>query len=358
MKTNKILGLLCVIVMMFVPFTFAGCNNSITYQYSVLQELYNDMVQSNSDIFENDGTVRVVYNNAVLVDLIEQNNPQNQFNKLSGESGNSYAIFEPVFRASMLVVNEFIKKPYIDQTKFDKKHSTSLYNKLTELDKSIDKFKEIKGHLENRVTIDVNSATIKSWRNDLFVAYYDMINIASDFALDFANFYENNVLGQKKVGERYMPNYMKLDYLRIVAECAKIDADTVIKANYNRVVTELDTCASVKLMNLYLTIPSEALWNSASGALLTDAEKEVMKAFELWQNYELVFYQAKNILYSALNMYDYNDIVYESKQVNSSLDTQQRNVLAQVDRFMDCECANMYNYINSFTTKLKSFINE
>ena len=357
MKTNKILGIVCALIFVFVPFTFAGCNNTVTYQYSDLQELYNDIVQSNSDIFENDGSIRVVYNNATLNNLIVQNTPQNQFNKLSGDTDNTFAIFEPTFRASMMVVNEFIKKPYIDQTKFDKKYSTMLYNELKELEQSIAKFKESKFHLENRSTIDVNSATVKSWRNDLFVDYYNMIDVSCDFALDFAKFYENNVLGQKKVGERYVPSYMKLDYLRMVAENARIYTDTVICANYNRVVTSLSVNPSVELMNLYLTIPGDALWNK-EGALLTEKEKTVMNAFDLWQNYELVFYQGRNILYNALSMDNYNEIVYQSKQHNNSLDAQQKNILAQVDRFISCESANMYNYINSFTTALLSFINE
>ena len=81
MKSNKFFGLLCVVVMLFVPFTFAGWNNSATYEYSDLQELYNDIVHSNSDIFENDGTIRIVYDNPILNNLIQENNAQNQFNK-------------------------------------------------------------------------------------------------------------------------------------------------------------------------------------------------------------------------------------------------------------------------------------
>lgn len=350
------MGLLCVVVMLFVPFAFAGCNGASNTQYSNLQELYNDIVLSNDDIFGSDGTVNVVYNNASLVNLINANNSDNQFNKLSGDSANSYAIFEPTFRASMLLVKEFIKKPYIDQSKFDKRHSEELYGQLTELESRIAKFKETKARLEGRQTIDVTTATVKSWRDQLFLDYYNMIDVACDFSLNFANFYENNVLGAKKVGDKYTANYLKLKYLTKVTEFARITTDTMLYANYNRVVVDAGYNMSVDLMNLYLTIPRDKQW-IGDGSLVTDAEKNIIQAFDNWQNYDLVFNQSKVILYNALGMEEYNAIMYEATKVNPSLSTQQRNVIAQVDRFVDCEVGNMVSYMNTFTTKLIEFMN-
>ena len=357
MKLNKIVGLICAIVIAFVPFTLGGCNGGNTYEYSDLQTLYNEIVNENSDIFANDGRVKVVYNNASLNNVILTSSANSQFNKLSGDSTKTYAIFEPTFGASLLVVNEFIKKPCIDQSKFDKKASTQLYNELLTLEAKIADFKDTKAHLEARSTIDVNNATVKSWRNDLFAEYYAMIDVACDFALNFAGFYEKNVLGEKKVGDRYVSNYMKLEYLTIIAEHARITTDTVIKANYNRIVENLDTSVVTKLVNLYNTIPQKS-WASTGTTLITEEEKAVMQALDTWKKYELVFYQGKTILYNAINMVDYNAIMYQNKVDATQLSVEDKNVIAQVERFFDCECGNMYSYLNSFTAKLNTFLSE
>ena len=57
-------------------------------------------------------------------------------------------------------------------------------------------------------------------------------------------------------------------------------------------------------------------------------------------------------------MVDYNAIMYQNKVDATQLSVEDKNVIAQVERFFDCECGNMYRYLNSFTAKLNTFLSE
>lgn len=348
---------LCVLLVLSMILVFAGCDNS-KYTYSDIRTAYNELVSQNTDIFNTAGEVEIVYANATLRSAIMSNDSTNEYCKLSNDEANSFAIFEPAFRASMLVVDRYINLGYPETTVFNSNQLNSTYEKLMAFSSALQEFKDAKSYLESKANFNLNGATEVYWRDELFTRFYNLLIKASDFSLSFANIYRDSIFidTDYSVGNRYATGKMQLEYLIKLAEYAQISAMTTVYNYYDQDASNVDMPICNTLLSEYEKVVPIGNWQGNAGDVISTDEQNVIDAFTAWLNYDSTFQQIKSQCFQALSSYDYKTMLNLAQ--NNRLDDmtiEQRSCYEKVIGFFNTECVNMTSYIISFTTKLLAF---
>jgi len=341
-------------------FAFAGCNiSTASYTYTNVQTAYNQLLADNEDVFNSAGEVEIVYSNSVLNNAISSNVESTQFGKLSSNVTKNYAIFEPTFKASLLVVNKYINNSYPESTVFDTKQTTDLYNKLMLFKDALEKFSDAKTYLDNKTDFTVTGATEKFWRDELFERFYKMIDASSSFAVAFANIYSSRIFIDTTFnsGSRYTIGKTQLEYLTKLAEFAQITTKTTLSTNYEEVI---DSSFEMPLSNIvltqYLRVSSYSIWQGDSSVAITTEEQNSINSFTAWLNNDSTFTQINTQFLYAVSQYPYKDLYEIANTSNVNFTTNQQACYEKITSFINTECVNMISYIQSFTTKLLTYL--
>ena len=309
-------ALAVLLMVCFVPLYF-GCDSS--KQYENFAQNYASFVQTNADIFDEYGAVRIKYNDDVE-SVINNNSGATveeklrKFPRLSRISTSNQAVYETIFKACMLYVGSYINRA-ADYSISDK-DANKLNNQLSDLEKAINHFKQQKTYVdEYGESLSTTSQTEYNNLEPLLNALYDVVVKSSEFANTFADVYEKKIADSKEkttlvdVERFYLKSMVRMSSVYTQVYLPLIHNSTPAKSLKNPDSEELYTEYAFsdlvnKILRVY-TLNQAKIHNlTTKSGNYTTAELATLSYFNYILEYETVCEKSQKVMLSIVDEWE------------------------------------------------------
>ncbi len=361
-------GILVAIMLAVSIPLFSACGET-QCTYSEFQLAYQDYVSDyTGEIFDNNGYVNIVYDNASLqraIDGTTITDKMNLFTRLTDDTSSDQAIFEPTLKASLMYV-----KTYINVTigiEVPTNVSTQLNNSLNTLRECTDAFISEKAKLENRgAGFRADNAFEQATLLTLFNRYVDLILQAIDFSQQFIDAYStyNTIPTADRADGRPAIGSINRFYLETLTTLADIYANVYLVNIYDR---SHETSQNGTAVEYYTSFNYSSDLNSALESYLdiadiidsfearegemTSAERAVVIEYKRADNYDLLFQKGYSMVQNIIDNYDIG-VLFELD--NTELTDEQIGNFNNINDFFNCEYRNLTNMLNSLSRNIVS----
>ena len=324
----------------------SGCGE--THSYQDVQSKYNSIIEEYSNIFSS-GTVDINY--STELDALISDTNSVEFHKLSNDTNNSYAIFEPTLKAFIESINFYIDVTPIlteDET-LPQNEVNDLYSNLTDLENKISALNQSKELLERLASTGGNT---QNWVISYQNAFYDAISSANQFAKDFLTFYEENLFSENTISGRISPAGVQLQMIKNLADTA--DIFTTFTLSQIRDDTEITSVSLVnKTLDNFLEVKSSLTSSSFLGILsgnLTSAESQMIEDYNRVLTYSSLYERNKTIAYELRENY-FNTLSVENKTY------EQQVWHNKVNEFLNTDCETNFAYFSALKDSIITWSN-
>lgn len=360
----------CALLICVSAISLGGCSGR-QYTYSEFVDAYQTYVNTNkvsanstTAIFDANGLVSVQYSNPYLADAIAGSTEadfQLMYTRLTSDPESSQAVFEPALKASMLFMNKYVSGTSEANVPVDR--SNQLYSELVTL---ADKTKDFQYNLTKFNVrddgFDKTSLIDKTFLQDLFDSYYDLIIASCALSLDFIDVANNYIFDKVedsatgRVGAGNIEKYYLAELTECVDTYARYNLATFYKQAYIvdgvEYYTNLKPAAKVNaILSSYEANKAAlvAFENRYNAGEMSDAEKAVVKAYRQSQNYMDMYEAAKAVASGSLNKA--GDITDDLDEDFSPTSTQIAHKTI-IKAFVANECVNKANLLCDIMDKI------
>ncbi len=315
MKIKSIFCSVVALVLMvcFIPLS-TGCDSGKRYNEFTIQ--YSDFVKENPDMFDENGAVKIAYDENV--EIVINNNAEptvdeklKKFTRLSRISTSNQAVYETIFKACMLYVGSYINRG-VDFSISDK-DSNALIEKLNDLNDAIKYFRQQKAIVdEHSDSFYTTSHTEYNNLEPLLNALYTVVIKSSDFANAFADIYEEKA---SKSGSKATFSEVERFYLRSMVRMAKIYTkiflplihnSTPVKSLKNPNTEELYTEYAFsdlvnKILRVYTINQSKIHGLAVRSGEYSGAELAALSYYTYILEYETIVKKAQKVMVSIVD---------------------------------------------------------
>lgn len=342
-----ILSLVCLVLSVFSLFMFPACNEKLSYDE--IKNDYKQMLQNYAMFFENE-TVSFSYNDALKNYISESTD---DFKKLSNDASINTAIFEPVLKISFEAVNFYIDTQ--DTSKTSQDFLKSLKNNLSNLNSALESLRKDKQQIEDIAQTSGKEQSAK-WLTDYFKSFKNTIKCANNFALDYLNMYEKEILTDNDVEGRVSPKKTTFLLVKSMTQSAQIYEQFVLEDIYDQTTFDEQNFANQMLQNFLII--KDILKNDFNGirggsSSASDYETNILQNFTLLNEFQISLNNSISNAQTAVSDYDLKTLRLNEKNGNLSL--KQQVCVQAIDELLneDFPIAKIYN--ENITQNIKNW---
>ena len=343
---NKFLSaILCMCVLGMLSFTLYGCGQTGNTIYSNVIKQYNEIIASNTDIFDKEGNVDIQYGDTLNTAI----NSNDSYVKLANniDEKQTYGVlFAPVFEASMYSINYYIKRLDFGLVNLPANQSQKVLDALQEFESALNAFTTQKHSLEARTSFDVTSNVVQNELNKFCSLYRDLDEKSCALSSQVLDFYTNNIFeGVKFNNGRYSLGSAKLQFLSRLTQFATIDQQIFVNYYFDKTYTNHELTDTQILLNDFDSVSSYTIWEGTQGDIST-LEQASIDALATEIDYNEVFASQYNLFNESMaqisltNYYNYKSGSYN----DSNYTVSERVGFAKIDEFLQTYATNMFNY--------------
>ncbi len=336
-------------------FLFAGCGRDYTYE-EVTQEYASIIEQYKGTFFDQNENLSFSYG-AELQSLIDSASPENQLSKLSKNLSSEQAVFEPVLRNGFEAVQFYINSTNVKTDKVPSSTFNSLYGKLEVLKGEFKSLKASKERLESIASGESANKLeqISNWLPKYQEEFHKTIVASNAFAMEYVYAYQDYMdEGLRKEG-RLSPADVQLEYATKLVESADIYTKLILSQIENKVVTE-DANFSKDTLQNFLDVKS--IFKSEDFQYIltknqTDAERDMMSAYDEIRGYNSLYKKNLNSVYSIIATQNLEQLWVESSE--QSLSDEQKASLNKVTEFLETDWVIINNFLKNLSDEIKDW---
>lgn len=368
MKFRKLAIFTMILSVFLSGAAFTGCGENRTY--AEVQALYNGIVEQYTDVFFNgDKKVDIHYSSemqSAINDAVEKKinsqfmtDNEKQLIKLSDNADHFFAVFEPIWDATLKGVQNYIQVT-VNTELVPTNRVNTMYQNLSTLKNSLNQMNIAKTSLEGYATnldTPLGKKKFYSWLPNYYNRFFEVIGDSSNFALDFIYCYRDFVIELPEVGEgRLQPNALRLEIITKLNEFVDIYQEIFLSQSKNKIIESApDFCAQLlaSYREVESILKSESFNQMTLTATASDEETDIVQAFELLNAYNPLYLANQSNAYRAIKNFKIEDL--RSQSSVRTLTLEEQSAIDKIDEFMQIDCVIVLNYLKNINEKVKDW---
>ena len=210
-KSVCISTILCLICFLFLPF-FASCGETKTI--SDVSRIYNSVLSEYKGVFFNEQKQVSITYAAEVSNKIETAETDSLFYGLKNDETLPGAVFEPVLKAEVFVVNYFIDWELENYKKVPKDKMNSLYVNAQNIESGLIQLKRAKNNLENSTNLD--GYWIEAYRRE----FYETLKNVNAFSVLYIEIFDKYVNEDNTLEGDVSVSRVRLEYAKKLVDTA------------------------------------------------------------------------------------------------------------------------------------------
>lgn len=344
-KSICIPTILCLICFLFLPF-FASCGETKTI--ADVSRVYDGVINEYKGVFFDEQKQVLITYSSNVSNKIETAGTDSLFYGLKNDDTLASAVFEPIMKAEVFVVNYFIDWELENYKKIPSDKMNSLFLKAQNIESGFIQLKRAKNNLENSTNSD--GYWIEEYRRQL----YETLKNINDFSVLYIELFDKYVNEDNTIEGNVSVSKIRIEYAKKLIDTANYMVSCL--KNYVNDISYQQS-VSTKFCDMF------ALYKQAREVFESDEfqqiipdesieQKNIVSALEKVKKYDSLYQNEYQKTISVLEKYSIKEL--SEKEALNTLSDEEKTRFNKFKNF-DFVFTTMFLYLSDLKTSLEEW---